>query len=238
MTARRTLPSCCPWPPCSQVAMAPAAHAGDAQLSVMMDDDQLVYSGDATRDAALHEDEGARRRLGPRHGPVERRGRRRAEEPGRAASASTGSAPPTPRAYPQAQLGPLRPARPRARRRSAHRLLLQRHRARRRAGATPSRRARYERARPPRRGCPSARDVQAVRRGGRQALLRPLPRRERRSRPAPAGLVLVAVERAQPGAAGWRPQWYGPQALLAVAVPRLYYRRPPGRWTRPATAAT
>src|SRR3954451_22523424 len=30
------------------------AHASDDQLSIMMDDDQLLYSGDATRDAALH----------------------------------------------------------------------------------------------------------------------------------------------------------------------------------------
>src|SRR4051812_2099509 len=29
-------------------------HASDDQLSIMMDDDQLIYSGDAVRDAALH----------------------------------------------------------------------------------------------------------------------------------------------------------------------------------------
>jgi hypothetical protein len=40
------------------VAMAiiavPAARASDQQYSIMMDDDQLIYSGDAVRDAALH----------------------------------------------------------------------------------------------------------------------------------------------------------------------------------------
>src|SRR3954447_3845832 len=30
------------------------AHASDDQLSIMMDDDQLLYSGDQARDAALH----------------------------------------------------------------------------------------------------------------------------------------------------------------------------------------
>jgi hypothetical protein len=38
------------------VAMAiiavPAARASDQQYSIMMDDDQLIYSGDAVRDAA------------------------------------------------------------------------------------------------------------------------------------------------------------------------------------------
>src|SRR3954453_7874265 len=29
-------------------------HASDDQLSIMMDDDQLLYSGDQVRDAALH----------------------------------------------------------------------------------------------------------------------------------------------------------------------------------------
>src|SRR6059058_1952981 len=30
------------------------ARASDTQYSIMMDDDQLIYSGDAVRDAALH----------------------------------------------------------------------------------------------------------------------------------------------------------------------------------------
>ena len=36
------------------IIAAPAARACDTQYSIMMDDDQLVYSGDAVRDAALH----------------------------------------------------------------------------------------------------------------------------------------------------------------------------------------
>ena len=73
--------------------------------------------------------------------------------------------------------------------------------------------------------------VSQLRRGGRQALLGHLPRRERDSQGAAARLAVVAVERAQPAGLavaavgeGRRPQ----RARRAVALPRAAPGRRPG----------
>ena len=117
----------------------PAARASDDQLSIMMDDDLLLYSGDQVRDAALHKMASAGVDMVrvtvlwsvvADHAKAGHKQHARFNKLGAA----------NPKAYPQAQLGPLRP--PRARGAPArHHPVLRRHPARPQLGPRSARRA-------------------------------------------------------------------------------------------------
>ena len=187
-----------------------AAQASPQQMSIMMDDDLLVYRSDAIAARTPDADEGARRRHDPRDGPVgDGRGVLEVHE-GRPGQAQGQEEHPCPRSgtapepalqarqsvdLPDPQLGPLR--QPRARRdRTWDPRVLQHHRTRSEVGARqeaegidcPSAELQAARAR-----------VQAVRDGCRQALRWHLQGRERLAVGAAARQHVVAVERAQPG---------------------------------------
>ena len=187
--------------------LAPAAaHASPTQTSIMMDDDLLVYRDDSTAPRA-DADEVARRRHRPRDRPVEDRRRERALHEGRDQEAPKGKfrtaaskqnkrfKATNPSTYPVRNWDRydnlLKSAADRG-----DSGLLQRH------GPGPGVGARQgaDEEQGPARGVEAqARGLQAVRAGGRQALRRDLPRRERQPQRPPAREVLVAVERAQPG---------------------------------------
>ena len=96
----------------------PAARASDDQLSIMMDDDLLLYSGDQVRDAALHKMAAAgvdMVRVTVLWSVVADRAKTGHRQHVRFNKLGAAN----PKAYPEAQLGPLRPPRARVRASSA-----------------------------------------------------------------------------------------------------------------------
>ena len=217
----------------SGALLAPAAaHASPTQTSIMMDDDLLVYRDDSTAAQRADADEVARRRHRPRDRPVEDRRREHALHEGRDREAQ-GQAQDRARAAPEQALQG-RPTR--ARTRSAtgiatttscksaadrrHPRLLQRHRPRPDVGAREAAAKSYTRLRSDLEA--QARGVQAVRAGGRQALRRDLPRRERQPRHCCPRVRFWSLWN-EPNQAGWlSPQWERRGGAIVPASPALY----------------
>ena len=188
----------------------------------MMDDDQLLYSGDAGPRRRAAQDGRRGRRHGARDGAVERRRRPRQDGQGQAQAlqqarrrqpeglpeAATGTAT-TGSSAPASQLGigayfDVTAAGP----------------------ALGPREGAALAARQPQDVEAQAARVRQVRQGGRQALHRHLQGRERPPRSDPARLRVVARQRAQPGRLA-DPAVGARQARLAAPVPLAVLRRPP-----------
>ena len=185
---------------------APAAQAAPDQVSIIMDDDQFLYRGDQTASRSLAAarslgaeavrvtvlwrvvGEGARLSNKRDRAAEDRQAARQGARPAQALQARR------PAHLPDAQLGPLRQPR-QGRDPARHAGVLLDHRARAELRA-PDRAAEPARERRHVQALPVA--LPRVRAGGRHALQRPLPRRERHPQGAAEGLAVVAVERAQP----------------------------------------